>query len=101
MRLTKAAFKENKCGISLGKLRGGELEDTKASGQTEQESCRQINSLELFYRCIFSPIAKFLQGDELIIVPDGPLGLAPFAAFVDEGSRYLSESFRIRMIPSL
>ena len=101
MKLTKAAFKENKCGRSLEKLRGEELQLTKASGQTEQSSCREIDSLQLFYRCIFRPIAKFLKGDEIIIVPDGPLGLAPFAAFVDEASRYLSESFRIRMIPSL
>ena len=101
MSLRKAAFKENKCGRSWEKLRGDELHCTKASAQTEQSSCREINSLQQFYRCIFRPIAKFLEADEIIIVPDGPLGLSPFAAFVDEASRYLSESFRIRMIPSL
>ena len=68
MSLTKAAFKENKCGRSLGKLRGDELQLNKATGQTEPSSCREINSLQLFYRCIFSPIAKFLEGDEIIIV---------------------------------
>ena len=101
MSLTKAAFKENKCGRSLEKPRGDELQRTKASGQTEQSTCCKNNSLQLLYRSIFSPIATLLQGDELIIVPDGPLGLAPCAAFVDKASRYLSESFRIRMIPSL
>ena len=101
MSLTKGAFKENKCGRSLENLRGDELQLTKASGQTEQSSCREIKSLQRLYSCIISPITKFLEGDEIIIVPDGPLGLAPFAAFVDEASRYLSESFRIRMIPSL
>ncbi|XP_020613048.1 tetratricopeptide repeat protein 28-like [Orbicella faveolata] len=99
-RLTKAAFKENKCGRSLELQRGDDLQPIKASCQTEQ-SCCQNNSLQVLYRSIFSPIAKFLKGDEIIIVPDGPLGLAPFATFVDETSRYLSESFRIRMIPSL
>ena len=34
-----------------------------------------------------------MQGDELIIVPDGPLCLAPFSA--------LNESIRIRTVPSL
>ena len=101
MSLTKAAFTENKCGRSLEKLRGNELQLKRASGQTELSFCPEINSLQILFRCIFSPIAKFLDGDEIIIVPDGPLGLAPFAAFVDEASRYLSESFRIRMIPSL
>ena len=59
------------------------------------------NSLHLLHCCIFSPIAKLLRNDEIIIVPDGALCLAPFAAFLDESSRYLSESFRIRVIPSL
>ena len=100
MSLTKAVHKENKCGRSLELQRGDDLQPTKASCQTEQQRC-EINSLQLFYRCIFNPIAKFLKGDEIIIVPDGPLGLAPFAAFVNTSSRYLSESFRLRMIPSL
>ena len=59
------------------------------------------NSLHLLHCCIFCPIAKLLRNDEIIIVPDGALCLAPFAAFLDESSRYLSESFRIRVIPSL
>ena len=100
MSLTTAAHKENKCRRSLELQRGDDPQPTKASCQTEQ-SCCEMNSLQLFYCCIFSPIAKFLKGDEIIIVPDGPLGLAPFAAFVDTSSRYLSESSRLRMIPSL
>ena len=42
---------------------------------------------------IIGPIADLCQGDELIIVPDGPLCLAPLAA--------LSETIRIRTVPSL
>ena len=99
MSLTKAAFKEIMLGRSL-ELPGDALQVTKASGQTGQ-SCSKKSSLQLLYRNIFSPIAKFLKGDEVIIVPDGPLVLAPCAAFLNEASRYLSESFRIRMIPSL
>ena len=101
MSLTKASFKEIKCGRSLEKLRGDTLQLAKASAKTEHTSCSKNNSLQLLYRSVFSPIASLLKGDEVIIVPDGPLGLAPFAAFVDEDSRYLSETFRIRMIPSL
>ena len=59
------------------------------------------NSLRLFHDCIIGPIADFLQGDELIIVPDGPLCLAPYAAFLDDEFKYLSESVRIRILPSL
>ena len=50
---------------------------------------------------VIGPIAHLLKGDELVIVPDGPLCLAPFAACVNEASKYLSESTRIRILPSL
>ena len=45
------------------------------------------------YDVIISPIADVLHGDELVIVPDGSLCLAPWTA--------LSEDFRIRTVPSL
>ena len=47
------------------------------------------------------PVADLVQGDELLIIPDGPLWLAPYAAFKDGNSKYLCESFRIRLAPSL
>ena len=61
----------------------------------------ETSSLRQFYDCVIDPIADLLEGDELVIVPDGPLSLAPYAAFLDPKSRYLSESVRIRMAPSL
>ena len=61
----------------------------------------QLVLLRLLYRYILGPIESLLDGDEVLIVPDGPLWLAPFAAFVDKAGRYLSESTRIRLIPSL
>ena len=36
-----------------------------------------------------------------MIVPEGPLCLAPYAAFMDLKSKYLCETFRIRLVPSL
>ena len=47
------------------------------------------------------PVADLVQGDELLIIPDGPLWLAPYAALKDGNSKYLCESFRIRLAPSL
>ena len=52
-----------------------------------------IDSLQPLHDAVIGPIADLCQGDELIIVPDGPLCLAPFSA--------LSESIRIRTVPSL
>ena len=51
------------------------------------------NSLQPLYEVLLEPIADLLQGNELIVVPDGPFCLAPYSA--------LSESIRIRTIPSL
>ena len=101
MSLIAASLEENQCGKrSLERLTCA-VRCNKESGQTQRSSHRETNSLHLLYRHIFGPIANLLKADEVIIVPDGPLGLAPCAAFVDEASRYLCESFRIRMIPSL
>ena len=69
--------------------------------EREETFPRNNNSLRLFHDCIIAPIEDLLEGDELIIVPDGPLCLAPYAAFLDHKFRYLSESFKIRILPSL
>ena len=52
-----------------------------------------VNSLKPLYDVLIGPIADLLQGDDLIFVPDGPFGLAPFSA--------LSDTVRIRTVPSL
>ena len=69
---------------------------TSLNASTPQES-----TLNTLYNIIIKPISNLIQGRELIIVPDGPLWLAPYAAFKDADSKYLCESFRIRLIPSL
>ncbi|XP_068678995.1 tetratricopeptide repeat protein 28-like [Montipora foliosa] len=52
-----------------------------------------VNSLQPLYEVLLGPIADLLQGNDLLVVPDGPFCLAPYSA--------LSESIRIRTIPSL
>ena len=42
-----------------------------------------------------------IRGNDLIMVPDGPLFMAPFAAFLDPNYQHLCESLRIRLLPSL
>ena len=59
------------------------------------------SSLSLLHETLISPIQDLLLDDEVIFVPVGPLCLAPFAAFMDSDSKYLCESFRVRVIPSL
>ena len=58
-------------------------------------------SLPLCYKLIIAPVMNFLEGPEIIIVPDRALYQIPFAALTNETGRYLSETFRIRIVPSL
>ena len=73
---------------------------TPGKKQNQSSSCRN-SALSLLYETIVSPIQDLLLDNEVIFVPEGPLCLAPFAAFMDSDSKYLCESFRIRVIPSL
>ena len=87
---------------SLDKMRGEKQLENERSPKTRTHSSQgQTNTLQTLYEVIFSPIADLVHGNELIIVPEGPLCLAPFAAFMDSNSKYLCESFRIRVVPSL
>ena len=58
-------------------------------------------NLPTWYRRIIAPIVGFLEGPEIVVVPDSALCQIPFAALADESGKYLSETFRIRVVPSL
>ena len=58
-------------------------------------------SLTLFYEMLIKPVSDLLDEPEIIIVPDGNLYRVPFAALLDKNGKYLSETFRIRIVPSL
>ena len=58
-------------------------------------------NLPICYKLIIAPVMKFLEGPEIVIVPDRALYQIPFAALTDESGKYLSETFRIRIVPSL
>ena len=59
------------------------------------------NSLNTLSDVIIDPIQDLFWGSEILFVPEGPLCLAPFAALKGPNSKYLCESFRIRIAPSL
>ena len=63
-------------------------------------------TLDLLYKLIIAPIMAekpemLLEKPEILIVPDRSLYKVPFAALKDENGKYLSETFRIRSVPSL
>ena len=58
-------------------------------------------SLSLFYNMIIAPVADLLEGPEIIVIPERYMYRVPFSALLDGGGKYLSETFRIRIVPSL
>ena len=73
------------------------------SHKKESQPILQDDSIPLaaLYRFVMAPILDLIDGDEVIIVPDGPLWLAPFSALLNPYSEYVCESLKIRLIPSL
>ena len=88
---------------SLNMTRDESLADERPPPSEQQKQSLNLrnSSLSLLYDTIVSPVQDLLLVNEVIFVPEGPLCLAPFAAFMDSDSKYLCESFRIRVIPSL
>ena len=62
-------------------------------GKNSNPSRVKTDYVQALHDAVFGPIDDLLEGDQLIVVPDGALCLAPWAA--------LSETLRIRIIPSL
>ena len=61
----------------------------------------QKSAVSTLYDTIIEPINDLLLGTEVVFVPEGLLSLAPFAAFKGPNSKYLCESLKIRVAPSL
>ena len=58
-------------------------------------------TLSQVYDMLIAPVRDLLEGSEIIVVPDNCFFQVPFAALPDESNRCLSDSFRIRIVPSL
>ena len=69
--------------------------------EEDEESGNSESSFSQYYRMLICPVPDLFEGPELIVVPDCSLNQVPFAALTDEGGRYLSDKFRIRIVPSL
>ncbi|CAH3168714.1 unnamed protein product [Porites lobata] len=54
------------------------------------------------YNMLIAPVSDLLEGsEEIIVVPDRCFFQVPFAALHDKCNRYLSDTFKIRIVPSL
>ncbi|XP_022791391.1 tetratricopeptide repeat protein 28-like isoform X4 [Stylophora pistillata] len=59
------------------------------------------SSLSFSSKLFIIPVADFLEEPEVIIVPPSSLYKVPFAALTDNKGKFLSETRRIRIVPSL
>ena len=98
--LLKTTLKNIRAGVdvrcenrSLDERKDNQTSSTEKDDQTSELSHDTIDCFKPLYNAVIGPIEDLLDGDELIVVPDGALSLAPWAA--------LSESLRIRTVPSL
>ena len=79
-----------------------EIEGSSDRGTNENASSQdECDALKIMYEVIIAPTSQWITDDELIIVPDGSSFFIPYASLVDQHSRYLSETLRIRLAPSL
>ena len=78
---------------SMDHLSDDSTSSTRDDDKTSEPSRENTNCLPPLYDILIGPIEDLLDGDELIVVPDGALSKAPWAA--------LSETLRIRTVPSL
>ena len=79
----------------------GSLTAYRLVEEEEEENLEPLPTLAERYNVIIAPVADFLNQPELLIVPDRVLYKVPFAALMDESGNYLSETCRIRIVPSL
>ena len=79
----------------------GRLADVRPVENEEEENLQPFPTLAECYKMIIAPVADFLDEPELVIVPDRALHKVPFPVLKDESEKYLSETYRIRIVPSL
>ncbi len=80
----------------------GDIREASRIGNDVKDNQDSLKrNLSLCHKLIIAPVADLIEGREIIIVPERSLYNIPFVALTDESGKYLSENFRIRVVPSL
>ncbi|XP_022777501.1 tetratricopeptide repeat protein 28-like [Stylophora pistillata] len=72
------------------------FEEDEEKGEKKEDSI-----VKQWYKNIFAPVADLIQRRQIIIIPEGELFMVPFCALCDNNDKFLSETFQIRLSPSL
>ena len=87
---------------SLSETMSISLHDESEAPLRGEETQNTERRLQLCSKLLIAPVADLLTEPEIIIVPDRSLYRVPFSALRDHpGGKYLSETVRIRFVPSL
>ncbi|KAL9966571.1 hypothetical protein ACROYT_G024670, partial [Oculina patagonica] len=86
---------------SLKSSRKGNPAALRLVEDDDEETQDPEPSLQLLHKMIIAPVVDLLDEPEITIVPAPSLYQVPFAALCDENGKYLSQNFRIRIVPSL
>ena len=78
-----------------------DIADLRLLEKEEGEDQRPPPTLAECYKMIIAPVVDLLEEPEIIIVPDRSLYKIPFAALSNENEKYLSETCKTRIVPSL
>ena len=82
----------------IARQRQGKEEDDKS----EQDPEKQESPLHMLYKKrMFAPDATHIQRKDIIIVPEGEMWMVSFPALKGADGKFLSETYRARLIPSL
>ena len=69
--------------------------------QIGSKSYTSLSDMVKLYAALIAPIFDLIDSPEIIISPEPGVFLTPFASLKDENGKYLSETVRVRLIPSL
>ena len=90
---------------SINRMEPAESDSSQEEGLTALRHAKDEKdpklSLTWLHETLINPVSDLLGEPEIIVVPDRNLYRVPFAALLDENGKYLSHTFRIRIVPSL
>jgi len=99
-RSLSAYYKAQSPAVELqGKVTSLRVEEEDGHGEDRKKE--RGSGLHLLYRRLFAPVADLIQRLDIVFVPEGDLWMVPFPALKDADGKFLSETYRIRLIPSL
>ncbi len=89
---------------SLSALYDSESAANERQRRKAESTDKEYNSTSapnLLYNLLIVPFADRIEGREVVLVPEGSMFMVPYSSLRDAGGKYLSETCRIRIIPSL